>query len=238
MSSRAESILCCVLETGPRNPINPGKTVEEFVLYRSDLISVSPKVMLSVMERGREACAVAISIPSLEVVSTTLPCSSLEEALKTLKSAVERRNYVPVSRADSPAERSCLAEAEKRGWKVAGEIHDFCAGNDIQFSQRLDLLGLTMFQRKVLLATKSIPRGKTASYSWVAEKAGFPRACRAVGNVMARNPFPPIVPCHRVVRSSRELGNFGNGTPLKKKLLLMEGVEFDGNLVSAVCLLK
>ena len=212
--------------------------MEGVVLYRSDLISASPEAVLSVIEKERKTCAVAISIHSLGVVSTTLPHPSFEEALKSLKKNIQRMNHVLVSREGSPAERGRLAEAEKMGRKVAGEIHDFFAGKDIQFSERLEFSGLTIFQREVLLAAKSIPRGRAASYSWVSEEAGFPRACRAAGNVMATNPFPPIVPCHRVVRSNRELGNFGDGTPLKKKLLLLEGVKFDGNLVSADCLLK
>ncbi len=206
-------------------------------MYKSDPIGISRDAVLSVMEKEGKTCAVAIGIPSLRIVSTTLPKSSLDGALRSLKRNVERRSRLPVSREGSSAERGGVVEAEKMGWKVAAKIHEFCLGKPVRFSERLDLFGLTIFQREVLLAALSIPRGKVASYSWVAKRAGFPRAYRAVGNVMAANPFPPIVPCHRVVRSNRELGNFGDGTPLKKKLLLLEGVEFDGSIVSTDCLM-
>jgi methylated-DNA-[protein]-cysteine S-methyltransferase len=97
---------------------------------------------------------------------------------------------------------------------------------------------MTAFKRKVLLTVKSIPRGKTASYSRIAEEAGYPRACRAVGNVMATNPFPPIVPCHRVVRSNREIGNFGSGIKLKRRMLTQEKVVFEGEKIAVNCLLN
>ncbi len=104
--------------------------------------------------------------------------------------------------------------------------------------EKLDFSDMTSFKREVLLSVKSIPRGKTASYSWVSNKAGYPRACRAVGNVMATNPFPPIVPCHRVVRSSREIGNFGSGIKLKKRMLTQEKVVFEGEKIAVNCFLN
>lgn len=207
-------------------------------MYGSDLIGGSREAFLSVMEKEGKTCAVAISISSLRIVSTTLPKSSLDGALRSLRRNVERRNRVLVSRRGSPTESRSISEAKNTGWKVARKIHDFCTGKNIRFSERLDFSGFTAFQKQVMLTTKSIPRGKAASYSWVAKKAGFPGACRAVGNVMAANPFSPIVPCHRVVRSNGELGNFGGGTPTKKKLLLLEGVQFDRNLISQDYLLK
>lgn len=82
------------------------------------------------------------------------------------------------------------------------------------------------FQAKVLLAERTIPRGKTASYAWVARSIGS-KAYRAVGNALARNPFPIVVPCHRAVRSDRTLGGFQGGLKMKRWILEMEGVHFD-----------
>jgi methylated-DNA-[protein]-cysteine S-methyltransferase len=90
----------------------------------------------------------------------------------------------------------------------------------------LDLSGFTPFQRRVFSVVQSIPRGKTMTYSEVAELAGSPGAARAVGQVMAANPFPIIVPCHRVV-AKRGPGGFRWGTKVKKRLLEMERGEVE-----------
>ncbi|MDD4242001.1 MAG: MGMT family protein, partial [Smithellaceae bacterium] len=65
------------------------------------------------------------------------------------------------------------------------------------------------------------------TYSGLAKRAGHPGAARAVGTVMANNPFPIIVPCHRVVRADGSIGRFGGGSAMKKELLEKEGVLFD-----------
>ncbi len=82
------------------------------------------------------------------------------------------------------------------------------------------------FQLKVLDVERSIPRGKTASYSWVARHVGT-KGVRAVGSALARNTFPIVVPCHRAVRLSRHIGMYQGGPSMKRQLLEMEGVEFD-----------
>ena len=203
-------------------------------MCKPSFVSDSRKIAISVIEKDEEVYAAAIGIPSLKVVSTILPRASIEEALNAIQGKAERRRQVSTRRReDRHPQEKLLNMASERGQKVAEKIYQFCTGKNIQFSERLDLSGMTSFQRRVLLTTKSIPRGRVASYSGVAEKAGFPGACRAVGNVMATNPFPPIVPCHRVVRSNGEIGNFGSGIQLKKKLLLLEGVEFEGDLILA-----
>jgi len=68
-----------------------------------------------------------------------------------------------------------------------------------------------------------IPYGETLSYREVALRAGFPRAFRAAGGALGRNPLPIIVPCHRVIRSDGGLGGFGGGIEIKKFLLELEG---------------
>lgn len=95
-------------------------------------------------------------------------------------------------------------------------------GGMITFPDRLDLEGATDFQQVVWNATRSIPYGEVRSYAWVAKRIGRPGACRAVGGALARNRFPIIVPCHRVVASDGSLGGFGAGLGLKKHLLDME----------------
>jgi methylated-DNA-[protein]-cysteine S-methyltransferase len=91
----------------------------------------------------------------------------------------------------------------------------------------LNLSGVTEFSAKVLKQAYKIPRGKVATYSGLAAKVGNPRAARAVGTALANNPFPIIIPCHRVVRADGSPGQFGGGSDMKKQLLEREGISLD-----------
>ena len=84
--------------------------------------------------------------------------------------------------------------------------------------------GMTEFERDVLVATFEIPRGRVSTYKRIAERVGRPRACRAVGNALHKNPLAPIIPCHRVVKSDGSLGGFGKGVEVKRRLLEEEGI--------------
>jgi O-6-methylguanine DNA methyltransferase len=88
---------------------------------------------------------------------------------------------------------------------------------------RVDMTGLTAFQRRILQLLQTIPRGEVRTYAWLAREAGKPRAARAVGNVMAGNPVPWILPCHRVVPSEGGVGNYAFGSDMKRNLLRLEG---------------
>ncbi len=82
----------------------------------------------------------------------------------------------------------------------------------------------TRFEREVLVATFKIPKGKISTYKRIAEKIGRPRAYRAAGNALHKNPLAPIVPCHRVVRSDGEFGGEKKGADSRRKHLEKEGV--------------
>ena len=88
---------------------------------------------------------------------------------------------------------------------------------------KLDLSNLTPFQKKVLGVVKTIPRGEVRTYKWVAERLGKPGAARAVGQALRRNPYPVIIPCHRVICSDRNLGGYLKGIRKKRELLRKEG---------------
>jgi methylated-DNA-[protein]-cysteine S-methyltransferase len=75
------------------------------------------------------------------------------------------------------------------------------------------------FTVKVYQAVLSIPFGQVRSYKWVAKQAGSPGACRAVGQILKRNPYPLIIPCHRVVNSDQKAGGYIFG--IKRKLFLL-----------------
>lgn len=86
------------------------------------------------------------------------------------------------------------------------------------------MIKVTEFERKVYLAVSTIPYGETRTYKWVAERIGHPKAVRAVGRALKRNPLPFLVPCHRVIKSNGELGGYKCGAIWKRKLLQMEEV--------------
>lgn len=88
----------------------------------------------------------------------------------------------------------------------------------------VDLEQTTPFQRRVMEVVKGIRRGEVRPYNWVAREAGSPRASRAVGTVMANNPIPMIIPCHRVIRNDGSPGKYGFNPEEKVKLLRGEGV--------------
>ena len=112
---------------------------------------------------------------------------------------------------------------------VAGELEAFLSGEDIRFSLQMVCMDLCPeFQRRVLLAEREIPRGAVSTYTRIARHLNNPNGARAAGNALAKNPLPIIIPCHRVVRTDRSLGGYQGGLEMKRSLLEMEGIEFDG----------
>ena len=97
----------------------------------------------------------------------------------------------------------------------------FFSNTGLQSLPPMDLQG-TDFQLSVWNALRSIPRGSTSSYKAIAEKIGSPNASRAVGTACKLNPIPLFIPCHRVVKQDKSIGQFALGTHNKKYLLSME----------------
>jgi methylated-DNA-[protein]-cysteine S-methyltransferase len=111
---------------------------------------------------------------------------------------------------------------------VAAGIKKLLEGEAIAFS--LDIVNLgpcSGFQQRVLRAEHAIPRGSVSTYGLIAAHLGKPGGARAVGNALAGNPFPLIIPCHRAVSSDRSLGGYQGGPEMKQALLKMEGIPFD-----------
>jgi len=111
--------------------------------------------------------------------------------------------------------------------KFRAKLARALAGEAVSFSLGLlDMNSGTAFEKAVWTACARIPRGAVVSYGELAACAGSPRGARAVGQVMARNPFPIVIPCHRVIRGDGTLGGYGGGLTMKKALLAREGVRF------------
>jgi len=106
------------------------------------------------------------------------------------------------------------------------QLHEYFAGEREDFELPIDLDALPRFSRRVLDALQhEVGFGQVVAYSELARRIGRPRAARAVGNAVGRNPVAIVVPCHRVVRSDGSLGGYGGGVEFKERLLTIEGRE-------------
>jgi methylated-DNA-[protein]-cysteine S-methyltransferase len=142
------------------------------------------------------------------LVALTLPQPSEDKALSQLPAGSEAVVPLPMW----------------LGLEVLTEkLRRYFEGQEVTFKVPLDPTVGTEFQRRVWAATRTIPRGKTLTYSDIARLVGSPGAARAVGQAMAHNPWPVIVPCHRVVGFDGSLTGFGGGLDMKQRMLAMEG---------------
>jgi methylated-DNA-[protein]-cysteine S-methyltransferase len=108
---------------------------------------------------------------------------------------------------------------------VVERLKSYAAGEAVDFSDvRIDDGHLTEFGRKIVKACRRIARGGTKTYGELAARCGSPGAARAVGQVMARNRYPLVVPCHRVLAAGGLIGGFSapEGLTMKRRLLSLE----------------
>lgn len=110
--------------------------------------------------------------------------------------------------------------------RILDQLKDYFAGSRQFFELPLSLERTTEFQRRVLQATSEIPYGQVSTYGEVAQRIGKPKSARAVGQVLARNPIPIVIPCHRVLGADGSLHGYsgGKGLETKAQLLRLEGV--------------
>jgi len=112
--------------------------------------------------------------------------------------------------------------------KMLGEkIQQFLTGKNVKFElESLDFYKCYEVQKRVLLAEYNIPRGWISTYKRIANYLGINNGARVVGNALAKNPFPILVPCHRAIKTNGELGGYQGGINMKRLLLEMEGIDF------------
>ena len=118
-----------------------------------------------------------------------------------------------------------LAEPTETIWNIFKVLHQTYNGSEATFNFNLCWEQVSTFNRRVLELTQHVPRGCLATYGGLARALGVPGASRAVGRALALNPFPLVVPCHRVVRSDLTLGGYSLGLDVKAEILSREGVE-------------
>jgi O-6-methylguanine DNA methyltransferase len=114
------------------------------------------------------------------------------------------------------------AAARRLAERARLELSEYLAGKRSFFTVPVDLSAAPAFQQKVLRAAQQIPFGQARPYAWIARRIGHPRAVRAVGTALGKNPVPLLVPCHRVLRSDGAVGGYIFGSAVKNRLLSLE----------------
>jgi len=110
---------------------------------------------------------------------------------------------------------------------IVKKIKDYLDGEIVHYGERyLDNTLCSRFQWKLLRRVRQIPYGKVITYKGLARLTDT-KSARTIGNALAKNPFPIIIPCHRVVNSNGTIGGFQSGKRLKRHLLKLEGITFD-----------
>jgi methylated-DNA-[protein]-cysteine S-methyltransferase len=167
-----------------------------------------------------------VAVAGADIVGVSIGHRSDADAARRLKKVLASSNDAP--NMDAQADEQLLVETLDR-------IVQFLAGANEDFADvPISLERLSPFQRRVVAACRAIPCGATQSYGQLAAAAGSPGAARAVGQVMATNRYPLLVPCHRVVAAGGRLGGFSapQGPSLKRQLLAFEAGVADNELAS------
>jgi methylated-DNA-[protein]-cysteine S-methyltransferase len=187
--------------------------------------------------RRRPVVAGSESPTSIVAFETTLNWMALawrDDVLEGVAFGYTSRRSAEVALAQRPSRpqrgfqiiRSEPGDVPKWVRELMDSLQRFAEGEPVNFANvKLDEDHLTSFGRHVVAACRRIGWGQTRSYGDLAAECGSPGAARAVGSVMARNRFPLIVPCHRVLASGGELGGYSapDGLKMKRRLLAMEG---------------
>ena len=151
---------------------------------------------------------VAVAASPSGLTAVTLPQADEATALALIEKTAGSSQRDDAGRLDSLLER----------------LRRYYMGEDVALDDPLDMRRGTPFQQQVWQATRRVPRGTTTTYGdlALAVDAG-PASARAVGRCMALNPWPPLVPCHRVLGKDGRLTGFGGGLAMKQRMLEMEG---------------
>lgn len=153
--------------------------------------------------------------------ATTTPRRSRDEALREVSEMGATEPASEAEAGDLPRRLKAFAEGERVDPSTGLPAGRHGSGQGL--AATIDWEGVSGFRRAVLEETLRIPAGETRTYGWLASRVGSPRASRAVGRVMATNPLPIVVPCHRVVASDGSLHGYGGGLDVKAALLHLEG---------------
>jgi methylated-DNA-[protein]-cysteine S-methyltransferase len=172
-------------------------------------------------ERAEAGGLLDVAYRTLDTPVGTLLLAATDTGLVRVAYSIEGHDQVLQSLATKISPR--VLSAPRRLDAAAREIDEYFAGRRHRFGLPLDHRLSSGFRREVLAQLPSIGYGHTASYGMIAAAVGHPKAFRAVGTACATNPLPIVVPCHRVIKSGGELGNYRGGPAAKRFLVELEG---------------
>jgi O-6-methylguanine DNA methyltransferase len=155
------------------------------------------------------------------VGSASISQAPIDSPIGRLWVAASELGLVSITRGDTPdadAEESGPLDPEPLA-PILDELRAYFEGRGRTFSVPIDLRGWSTFDAAVWTAARQIPYGETVSYRELGAMAGYPGVARAVGNAMARCPFAPVVPCHRVISADGSIGGWGADLWVKRWLL-------------------
>ena len=171
--------------------------------------------MINIVHKNIDGVWYGAAVEAEKVLATTFAQNETEALKNLLKSLPYDAPFQVDEKLRPFSER--LLETLKR-------IYD---GEDVSSSFRMSMDYLSSYAQKVLKCVSSVPVGYFTTYGAVAKACGG--SPRAVGQIMSKNPFPPLIPCHRVVRSDFSLGGYGGGKELKWEMLQREDRGYTGS---------
>ncbi|MBA7650667.1 Methylated-DNA--protein-cysteine methyltransferase [subsurface metagenome] len=160
------------------------------------------------------------------LIKVDLDCGE-EDFIKSLENQYSSNSYKLGIVFNYNKYNSKIYLSNDKNKKILNQIKSYLIGDLEKFNINIDIK-VTDFQKKVLNAVRNIKYGKTKSYSQIAKEIKKPRAYRAVGNAISKNPIPIVIPCHRVIKSDGSIGGFGGRAKridIKRKLLEIEDLK-------------
>ncbi len=185
--------------------------------------SISDKIIISTYKTDELYFSVGISSLTNKIVGISLPKDERDKSVAEISSKHQECEVT-----DEYLEMAKTISRIYKGEKIYFELESL----DLEVSELKNIKSIikTPFGREVLIQTAKIPFGEVRTYKYIAEKLES-RAYRAVGTALGKNPFPIVIPCHRVVKSNMKIGEYGGGSDMKKEILKNEGVRIDGDRI-------
>ncbi len=228
------NLMVCEIRTATNNPQNPLRKQLDF-LWRDELIHIMKTFNLGGVTKKSKKVMRDLMYKTIDI--KILKDNAMNELLEREYPVIYSYTYhakcgeiyfitdakvIKYITFIKPSDKYVIKDDISLHEEIKKQFDDYFSGRIKQFELPLEKQRFNSFSRKVYQSLSKIPYGETTSYAQIAAMAGRPTAYRAVGMVNNRNPYPIIVPCHRVVSANGKLTGYAGGIDMKKYLLDME----------------